>query len=330
MMNKSIHPASFRDPSGFLFTRKGTLYRQVNQSYQKEYELLMSSGLYKLLTNKGWLISHKEVEIKAEDPQMAYKILKPEIIETISYPYEWSFSQLKDAALCTLAIQKRALRKDLSLKDASSYNIQFRDARPMLIDSLSFEAYKEGQPWVAYRQFCQHFLAPLALMSLKDVKLARIMELYIDGIPLDLASRLLPWRTRLNFGLNTHIHLHAAFQQKHSADGETPSKQTGRLSRSALEGLITGLQATIRKLKWKPSGTEWGDYYPQTSAHYSQTASDHKMEIINTFLDQAKPKSAWDLGANTGLFSRAASQRGIPTVAFDIDPAAVEQNYLAC
>ena len=329
-MNKSIHPASFRDPSGFLFTRKGTLFRQVNKSYKEDYELLISSGLYETLTGKGWLIRHEEVDIKAEDPLTAYKILKPEVIETISYPYEWSFSQLKDAALCTLAIQKRALNKDLSLKDASAYNIQFRDARPVLIDSLSFETYKEGQPWVAYRQFCQHFLAPLALMSLKDVKLARIMELYIDGIPLDLASRLLPWRTRLNLGLNTHIHLHAAFQQRHSADGEAPSNRSGKLSRSSLEGLITSLQATIRKLRWKPSGTEWGDYYPQTSAHYSQTASDHKMEILNTFLDLAKPKSAWDLGANTGLFSRAVSQRGIPTVAFDIDPAAVEQNYLAC
>ena len=329
-MNSNIHPASFRDPSGFLFTRNGILYRQVNRSYQEEFELFMSSGLYDALTGKGWLISHEEVDIRAEDAQNAFKILKPEKVETISYPYEWSFSELKDAALCTLAIQKRALNKGLSLKDASAYNIQFRDAKPVLIDSLSFEKYETGKPWVAYRQFCQHFLAPLALMALKDVHLSRMLGLYIDGVPLDLASRLLPWKSRLNFGLNTHIHLHAAFQQKHSADGEAASSQAGSMSQQALEGLITSLQGTIRKLTWKPSGTEWGDYYPQTSAHYSQAASDHKMEIIESFLEETRPASAWDLGANTGLFSRAASRRGIPTVAFDIDQAAVEQNYLAC
>jgi len=241
-MNSNIHPASFRDPSGFLFTRNGILYRQVNRSYQEEFELFMSSGLYDALTGKGWLISHEEVDIRAEDKQNAFKILKPEKVETISYPYEWSFSELKDAALCTLAIQKRALNKGLSLKDASAYNIQFRDAKPVLIDSLSFEKYETGKPWVAYRQFCQHFLAPLALMALKDVHLSRMLGLYIDGVPLDLASRLLPWKSRLNFGLNTHIHLHAAFQQKHSADGEAASSQAGSMSQQALEGLITSLE----------------------------------------------------------------------------------------
>jgi len=329
-MISQVHPASFRDPSGFLFRREGVLYRQVNLSYQEEYELLNSSRLYTELVEKGWLVAHSEVDVKPEQAQLAYKVLRPELVEPISYPYEWSFSQLKDAALRTLGIQKRALKKGMSLKDASAYNIQFRDAKPVLIDTLSFEMYKAGQPWVAYRQFCQHFLAPLALMAKRDVRLNQLLRVYIDGIPLDLASQLLPGSTRLNFGLITHIHLHASFQQKHASNGEKVSNRAAGMSQQALQGLIDSLRTVLKGLHWKPKGTEWGDYYTETSGHYSDSASQHKMEIINKFLDQIAPKSAWDLGANTGVFSRAASRRGIPTVAFDIDPAAVEQNYLAC
>ncbi len=329
-MNNQVHPASFRDPSGFLFRRDGVLYRQVNLSYQEEFELLDSSGLYAELVEKGWLVAHSEVDVVPEQTALAFKVLRPELVEPISYPYEWSFSQLKDAALRTLSIQKRSLKKGMSLKDASAYNIQFRDAKPLLIDTLSFEVYKPGQPWVAYRQFCQHFLAPLALMAKRDVRLNQLLRVYIDGIPLDLASQLLPGSTRLNFGLSTHIHLHASFQQKHASNGEKVSNQVAGMSQNALEGLIDSLRAAIKGLVWKPKGTEWGDYYAEDSGHYSDSASLHKMEIIEKFLDQAAPKSAWDLGANTGVFSRATSCRGIPTVAFDIDPAAVEQNYLAC
>ena len=329
-MNSRVHPASFRDPSGFLFRRDGILYRQVNHSYQEEYELLNSSGLYAELVEKGWLVAHAEVDVEPGQASLAYKILRPELVEPISYPYEWSFSQLKDAALRTLSIQKRALKKGLSLKDASAYNIQFRDAKPLLIDTLSFEFYKAGQPWVAYRQFCQHFLAPLALMAKRDVRLNQLLRVYIDGVPLDLASQLLPASTRLNFGLSAHIHLHASFQRKHAGNADRKTNQAAGMSQQGLLGLIDSLRAAISGLRWNPHGTEWGDYYSETSAHYSDAASLHKMEIIEKFLDQTAPGSAWDLGANTGVFSRAASHRGIPTVAFDIDPAAVELNYLAC
>lgn len=329
-MNNQVHPASFRDPSGFLFKRDGVLYRQVNLSYREEYELLKSSGLYDELVEKGWLVAHAEVDLEPGQASLAYKVLQPELLEPISYPYEWSFSQLKDAALRTLGIQKRALKKGMSLKDASAYNIQFRDARPILIDTLSFEIYKPGQPWVAYKQFCQHFLAPLALMAKRDVRLNQLLRVYIDGIPLDLASRLLPAGTRLNFGLSAHIHLHASFQRRHASSAEKVNNRGAGMSQQGLEGLIDSLRAGILALRWNPHGTEWGDYYSETSGHYSDAASLHKMVIIEKFLDQAAPQSAWDLGANTGNFSRAASSRGIPTVAFDIDPGAVELNFLAC
>ena len=150
--------------------------------------------------------------------------MQPEIIPFISYAYEWSFSQLQDAALATLAIEKKALEHGMSLKDASAYNIQFRGSRPVLIDTLSFERYREGEPWVAYRQFCQHFLAPLALMSHTDVRLGQLLRVYIDGVPLDLASRLLPGKTKLSLGLATHIHLHAQAQRKYA---DKPAKPAG-------------------------------------------------------------------------------------------------------
>jgi len=181
--------ASFRDPSGFLFSRQGVLYRQVNQIYAEHCDRLMSSDLYARLIKAGLLIPHEEVNVEPEEPSLAYKVIKPEPVRFISYPYEWSFSQLKDAALATLAIQMRALESGMVLKDASAYNIQFHHGKPMLIDTLSFEIYHEGDPWVAYRQFCQHFLAPLSLMANKDVRLGQLMRIYIDGIPLDLASR---------------------------------------------------------------------------------------------------------------------------------------------
>ena len=209
------HPASFRDPGGFLFVEGGVLYRQVNSVYKDDYDLLLRSGLYKTLTDAGLLVSHEEVSTDPPDPRIAYKIIRPEPIPFISYPYEWCFSQLKDAALATLEIQRQALAHGLSLKDASAYNVQFLDGKPVLIDTLSFEKLRL-KPWVAYRQFCQHFLGPLLLMGLKDSRLGQLSRIFLDGVPLDLTSRLLPRRTRLRPGILMHIHLHAA-SQKHFA-----------------------------------------------------------------------------------------------------------------
>ena len=124
-MSDGLHPASFRDPSGFLFRHRGVLYRQVNRSYEKDYLLLQKSGLYDLLVTKGLLISHREVSLDLARDQEACRILEPEPLPFISYPYEWCFSQLKDAALATLRIQRLALDRGLTLKDASAYNIQF-------------------------------------------------------------------------------------------------------------------------------------------------------------------------------------------------------------
>jgi hypothetical protein len=285
----------------------------------------MKSGLYKSLVESGLVIPHEETDEHGMSAD-AFKVIAPEVISFISHPYEWSFNQLRDAARATLTIEKQALEHGMSLKDASAYNIQFRGCRPVLIDTLSFEEYREGEPWFAYRQFCQHFLAPLALMSHNDVRLGQLLRVYIDGVPLDLASRLLPGKTKLSLGLATHIHLHAQAQRKYSDKPVKPAG--GKMSRMAFLGLIDNLESTTRKLEWKPEGTEWADYYDATN--YSDASLEHKAQVVADYLAKVNPKTVWDLGANTGRFSRIAADRGIPTVAFDIDPAAVELNYLDC
>lgn len=314
--------SSFRDPAGFIFTSdNGEILRQVNASGADEYNALMSSGLYDNLTKKGYLISHEEVENVYSE---AYKTIKPDLLPFISYPYEWSFGQMKDAALLTLFIQKAALKKGLSLKDASAYNVQFKNGKPVFIDTLSFETYEEGKPWVAYKQFCQHFLAPLALASYTDIRTFQLLKSNIDGIPLDLASTLLPRKTKLAFSLATHIHLHAKTQKKY-ANKQTNEKSGKGVSKMAMLGLIDNLIGAVKKLNWNPKGTEWGEYY--TFTNYSDSSFDEKHKIVAQYIDAIQPNQLWDLGANDGTFSSIAANKGINTVAFDIDPIAVEKNY---
>lgn len=285
----------------------------------------MSSGLYRKLVDKNLLVPHEEADLKLARTKDAYRVLLPEQIPFISYPYEWSFGQLKSAALATMRIQKLALKHGMSLKDASAYNIQFLKGKPVFIDTLSFEPADMKKPWVAYRQFCQHFLAPLALMALTDIRLGQLLKIYIDGVPLDLASRLLPKKTRLNFALLSHIHLHAKSQKSHS---DSKEKKTDKaISELGYRGLMDSLIKSVKKLTWEPKGTEWAEYY--TDTNYTESGFDHKKEIITGFLKSVKPEKVWDLGANLGEFSRLASDMEIPTVSFDIDESAVEKNYQA-
>ena len=319
------HPASFRDRSGFVFHRQGRLYRQVNESYRSHFDQLLSSGLYAELTAAGLLVEHREVMEPPAGPQ-AYKIIAPRSIPVVSYPYEWCFSQLKDAALLTLDLQRRALRHGMMLKDASAYNVLFEDAAPVFIDTLSFETYAEGQPWVAYRQFCQHFLAPLALMSQCDIRLGQWSRLYLDGVPLDLAARLLPRRTFWRPGLLLHLHLHARQQRRHAADRAT-RRRAAHISRAGLQGIVENLTGTIQHLHWRPGGTEWADYY-ESNNNYTDQAAQSKSAFVAECLTRIRPATVLDLGANTGRFSRIARDHGAQVLSLDVDPSATERLYL--
>ena len=324
MKISKIENSSFRDRSGFLFYYENEIYRIINFSYKKQYEKFMNSELYQKLEEKNLIITHSEIENLDIDCDY-YKIIKPEKIPFISYPYEWSFSQLKDAALLTLRIQKAAMKYGMTLKDGSAFNIQFHNGHPIFIDTLSFEIYEEGQIWKPYKQFCQHFLAPLALISKKDVRLNLLSKIFIDGIPIDLAAKLLPKTTFGNFGLMAHIHAHAK-SQKHYEDKDAKIKQK-TFSKRSFEGLIESLKSSIEKMTWNEDNTEWGDYYSDTN--YTEKSFEEKKQFISLAIDQMKPKLVWDMGANTGVFSRLASTKGINTISYDIDPLAVEKNYLS-
>ncbi len=316
---------SFRDPSGHVFRRDGRILRQVNQSYAADYEQLISSGLYAELTSLGLLVRHEEVA-EPPDREPGYRVLAPDRIDFISYPFEWAFSQLKAAARATLSIQRIAVEHGMVLKDASAFNIQFVGANPIFIDTLSFERWVEGTPWVAYRQFCQHFLGPLALMSATDVRLGALSRLFIDGPPLDLVSSLLPVTARFHPSLLVHLHLHSKAQAKHGGAaiaGRTPTAFTKR----AMLGLVDHLESAISRLAYTAAGTTWADYYSNTN--YTDTAMAEKHRIVAGMLEAAAPTTTWDLGANTGAFSRIAADAGAYTLAIDGDPAAVERAVLA-
>ena len=323
-------PSSFRDNRGFVFWRGGEAYRAISEVGVADYDLLMSSGLYEELTGAGLLVTHAELDAGAagavtadgEAGAAGARVIKPAMVPFVSYPYEWSFSQLQDAALATLEIQRLAVACGLTLRDASAYNIQFVEGRPVMIDTLSFGKLTADEPWVAYRQFCQHFLAPLALMSTRGFELQQLLRTYIDGLPLALAARLLPARAKWRPGLATHISLHAGYQKRHQSTAARPVARVSDTSRAAL---VDSLARTVRGLRAPVSDTEWGDYYRHTN--YVDEAFESKKRLVDEALARTGAKVVADLGANDGSFSRVAAAGGAHVLSCDIDPIAVEKNY---
>lgn len=323
--------SSFRDPSGFLYTRDGTLLRQVQERYRPHYEQLKASGLYEALLRAELLIPHEERPLEEAGTAGAAFVLQPERIPFVSLPYEWSFGQRQVAALTTLRVQELALQHGMTLKDASAFNIQFRGIRPVLIDTLSFESYVEGAPWIAYRQFCQHFLAPLALQARVDVRLGGLLRQHLDGVPLDLASALLGRASWLSPALVMHIHLHARSIARHAAtegrSGATGGKgEQARVTRHGLEGLVAHLRGTVERLSWHPAGTEWGAY--EETHNYDAAGREAKQALVARFVRTSGAARVLDLGANAGEYSRVARDAGASlAVAADGDPVAVERGF---
>lgn len=329
-MTVSAHlvvPSSFRDPSGFVFNRDGVLLRQVNESYRPDFEELLASGLYGQLVDDGLLIPHEDAPVDLAVNGRAWRVIRPERIPFITYPYEWCFGQLKDAASITLDLLRRALHHGMVLKDASPFNVQFRGSRPVFIDTLSFTHYREGEPWIAYRAFCRGFLAPLALMVRRHVECGQLLQVYPNGVPLELAGALLGWRTWLDPRLAVHLKLHARFEGRSERNSRNPS--TGGMSKRALLGMIDSLAGAVESLKWRLPRTEWADYYADPAM---TTAGDvgEKNCVVRRLMEGRPLGMTWDLGANTGLFSRVVEDSASFVASIDGDPAAVEKNYEQC
>lgn len=329
------HASSYRDPAGFVFKHKGCVYRQVNKAGQKDFEHFITSGLYDKLVAEQLIVPHvtaKKTTDFGNDTER-FVIIKPDQIPFISYPYEWSFPQLKDAALLTLRIQDIAMKHGMILKDASAYNIQFVGKRPVFIDTLSFAIYEAGKPWDGYKQFCEHFIAPLAIARYTTYDALKLLQANIEGIPLQLANKILPRRARFNAGIFSHIYLHSASQRRFEKSGaksknEAQEVKTRAMSPLAFQGLMASLERTVKTLTPPKSQTEWGDYYDFTN--YSEKGFKEKHAMVGKLMKQITPTPAvvWDFGANNGEFSQIAAKQDIYTVAWDIDPIAVGRNYL--
>jgi hypothetical protein len=317
-------PSSYRDPSGFIFYHEGRLYRQVNQSFKKEFEHLINSGCYRELIDQKKMVSQEQLDINYTGEPEWFTTLVPKMIPFISYAWEWSFDMLKDAALLTLDIQSRALKYGLSLKDANTYNIQFLNGSPLLIDSLSFEFYDEKKPWIAYRQFCEQFLAPLLLMHYRKLPLHELSLAYPEGIPLLTASRLLPFRSKFSIHCYLHIHLNARVSRHSPGRSGKPVL----FNRKKMDDLISSLRLLVNSLHLNESPSTWSAYYEEASQRNNYLPE--KKEIINDWIKKILPEinNASDLGANDGEFSRLFANRGIPCLAADLDPNCINRLYL--
>lgn len=316
---------SFRDPSGFVFRRDGRLYRQVNRVFAEEFEACTASGLYDALAAEGLLVRHRPADPGLALTADAHAVIEPEPVPFVSYPYEWCFGALRDAALHTLDVQLRALARGFVLRDATAYNVQFVGPRAVFIDTLSFARYREGDPWAGYQQFCEHFLVPLALMATRDARCGLLLREHLEGVPLDLGSALLPRRTWADPFLLLHVHLHARAQRRYAEANVRATVGRRTLPKSALVALVESLRRAVARLDWRPAGTPWADYAQATN--YSDAAAARKRGLVEAFLRRVAPGLVWDLGANTGAYSRVAAGVAPCVVAFDSDAAAVERHY---
>ena len=325
-MSESHLPSSFRDIGNFVYESKGIVYRKILEDSYEDYSNLIASGLYDYLVESKYLVSHDEILDPSAVKSSKNIILRPEKIRFITCPYEWCFSQLKDAALLTLQICIDAIEYGMILKDATAYNIQFHNGKPILIDTCSLSKYKEGEGWMAYQQFCKHFFAPLLLMSKTDIRLNLLSKIHIDGVPLDLASRLLPMKSWASPSILAHIHMHARTQNKYAGSGDASKNKIRNISKIGMLGLLNNLKRSINKLKLSRIDTEWGDYYNFTN--YSSSSASHKADTVLSMVKQSGAETILDIGSNNGQYSRVATAFGATVISADIDPIAVENNYL--
>lgn len=316
------HPSSFRDPSGFVFEKEGVLYRQVNTAFREDFELFLSSGLYDNLVQRQWLVPHERLNENISGLPEYYATLKPEHINFVSYPWEWSFDMLKDAALLTLQLAKFSIKHGMMLKDATPYNIQWHNGKLVFIDTLSFEKYNPAEPWIAYRQFCESFLAPLLLMHYNRQSLQPLLLAYPEGIPLAVAKSLLPSKTKWSLHIYLHIHLHA----KIAGNQNKQVRSKNVFSAAKMQNLLTSLELLVKKLKLPLQSTNWSDYYSEAEKRNGYV--DKKKIILNSWLnDMPDVKTAADLGANDGEFSKLLSAKNIKTIAADADPYCINRLY---
>lgn len=313
-------PSSFRDPSGYIYKENGAVYRQVNPVFFTEYQLAKNAGIYEKLMDKKWLIPHVEVESSADRI-----VLKPDFIDFISYPYEWSFTQYKHAAQLTLRLQMFLLEHGFSLKDASAFNVTFHRGKAIFIDTLSIEPYKESQPWRALKQFSEHFFAPLFMAQRYGSKHLKTLQHSINGCDLNEIKKHLTWKDRLHPTVNGHISLLSSeTADSPSAVAKRDSKNIN-LSKSDQLKILKVLESHIGKMQLKEN-TEWSNYYDQTN--YKTDSFALKKDLLKNWVSGLNIDRVVDLGGNDGTFGKELLDQLEHLIVCDIDQSAIDHCYL--
>ncbi|MGJ8685607.1 MAG: class I SAM-dependent methyltransferase [Nonlabens sp.] len=312
------HPASYRDPSGFIFKKNHLFLRQINPSYFEEYNAIKSAGIYEQLWKKNWLISHEEIE-KSDDKI----IIQPDQLDFVTYPYEWSFTAYKHAAQLTLRLQLFLLEQGFSLKDGSAFNITFHQGKALFIDTLSIEKYRENEPWKALKQFNEHFFAPLVLAQEHGSFYLKTLQHRIDGFPLKEASRLLSWKSKFNPTIYSHIHFLGKKENKNTGELVEDTNSKG-LSKAAQIKMLKSLELHISEMSLKEN-TEWSAYYQQTN--YQDEAFEIKKKLVANWTHEINAQKVIDLGGNDGTFGKEALKHASQVIVSDIDQSAVDSCY---
>jgi len=316
------HPSSYRDPSGFVFYKDNGLYRQVNKIYRDDFNALLESGLFDRLVKQEKLLHCELLRENLTGSPDWFCTLKPEPLRFVTYPHEWCFAMLKDAALLTLDIMEEARATGMILKDATPYNVQLHKGRMIFIDTLSFEKYDPSKPWIAYKQFCEAFLLPLALMHFSRLPLQPLLLSYPEGIPLALGRSWLPWKSKWQLNTYLHLHLNAVVTKEQQ---RSIGVERGAFSAKKLDNIVRSLKEAVTSYTYNGKDT-WSGYYNEASQRDDYLAQ--KKEIVTRWLPSLPAIcSAIDVGANEGLFSELLAQRNVPTIAADFDHFSISQLY---
>jgi hypothetical protein len=327
---------SFRDPDGRIFQLDGQIVRALSEEGAADWAAFEESGLLARLVEAGDVVETSTAPtaeldaVRAADPDGQWvAALRHERLPFVSYPYEWTFSMLRDAALLQLRVTRDALGAGLALKDATPYNVQWQGARPVFIDVGSFERAREGEPWLGYRQFCMLFLYPLLLESYKGIPFQPWLRGSLEGIHPAEARALLRGRDTLRGGVLKHVALHAKLERSH-AGGEKDVRKELReagFAKELIEANLKGLEKLVSGLAAPTGATEWSEY--GTTCSYSDDDTGAKEEFVRRAVHRRPRSLVWDLGCNDGRYSRIAAEGSAYTIALDADAGIAERLYLA-
>ena len=321
-----LDPGSFRDPDGRVFRIGEKVFRSVTGSAARNFARAEEAGVMRKLVDRGQLVDFTDVTEQASKVgiEQADVLLSHPQIPFISYPYEWSFSLHKAGALAHLDLHLELLSEDFTLVDATAYNMQFDGTRPVHIDHLSIRPYEDGEIWAAHRQFCMQFLNPLLMWSMLDLQPNHWFRGSLEGIAPEDLAKLVPLRKRLNWTVLTHVIAQATLQNRsvHSTTGSSRYREA-RLPRSSFEGMLRGLRGAIAKMEVPSHKTVWGEYANNTSYAAPEAAAKH--DLVKEAVAAIKPGLLYDIGCNTGDYSKSALEAGAgKVIGFDFDHGALE------